>query len=202
MNIGQITKNNIFGQLLYNLSLNKEIKNIVEIGTWTGMGSTKCIIDGLLQRNDDYNFITIELYPNMYNIALKNLEKVLSDKIKIYNGRIIDINDIYWFDHSTINFNINEHAKLYYYSDIEYLKTMPNIIKEIPQTIDLLILDGGEYSTYPEYLKLKTRTKIFALDDTKLLKCSKIRYELLNEKYDVIHDDINNRNGTSIFRKK
>ena len=65
----------------------------------------------------------------------------------------------------------------------------------------MLILDGGEYSTYPEFKKLKDRTTIFVLDDTNTLKCMRIRQELLTEKYQIIYDNLQERNGCSIFRK-
>ncbi len=44
---GQINNNTEFGQILYDLSCNKEYTSYVEIGTWDGQGSTKCIMDGL-----------------------------------------------------------------------------------------------------------------------------------------------------------
>ena len=58
---------------------------------------------------------------------------------------------------------------------LEHLKNSKNVIEELPQIIDLLVLDGGEYTTYPEYKKLKDRSNIIALDDTAILKCGMAR---------------------------
>ena len=205
MNIGQITRNCKLGDMLYNISKDTNIKNIVEIGTWTGMGSTKCIIDGLLERSDDYKFITVELYPEMYAIASQNLNPYLNQKIVLLNGSIIQYDDVFWFDHKSINFSghdvESQHARLYYEKDLNFLKNSVNVLPILPPTIDLLVLDGGEYTTYPEYKLLKDRTKIIALDDTNTNKCKKIRAELIQENYKMLIDVPSERNGISIFSK-
>lgn len=199
---GQITRSQLFGDLLYKYAKSDDIKNIVEVGTWNGMGSTKCIIDGLLERtNDNYNFITIELYPEQYQLALKNLSNYLSDKIRILNGKLIEYDEVFWFDHSKLNME-DAHAKLWYDKDMQYIKEQPNIIDELPKTIDLLVLDGGEYTTYPEYKKLKSRSRIIALDDTAIHKCSQIRNELISEGHRIVCDRLHERNGWTIFEVK
>ena len=200
METGQITRNSSLGNAIYNLSKQNDIKVIVEFGTWNGMGSTKCVIDGLKERNDDYFFMTIELYPDMYEKAKRNLCNYLNDKIVLLHGRISNYEDLFWFDHNIIPKN-DPHANLYMESDKKYLKIVPNVFEKIPRLINLCILDGGAYSTYPEYKKIKDRVKIFALDDTKVLKCKKIREELMEEKWIVLMDDQETRNGASIFKR-
>jgi len=200
--IGQITRNQMFGDLLYQYAKSPKVETIVEIGTWNGMGSTKCIIDGLLEReNNNYTFITIELYPEQYQQAMINLKNVITPNIKLLNGRIIDYDEAFWFDHSVLNMS-DPHASLWYKRDMEYLKTEANVINQLPPKIDLLVLDGGEYTTYPEYRKLKDRCSIIALDDTSILKCSKIRQELLEGGYRVVCDNPTERNGWAIFQLK
>jgi hypothetical protein len=74
-------------------------------------------------------------------------------------------------------------------------------MSQIPEHIDFLLLDGGEFSTYEEWKKLKDRTKIVALDDTKVLKSKQIREELLtNPDYEKIVDS-EDRNGFAIFKR-
>lgn len=200
--IGQINLGSNFGNLIYSISSRADVKNIVELGTWNGMGSTMCVVKTLID-NIDKNFHSIELYPDMFLIAKKNLSQYLDlPNFHLLNGRIIEKDDVYWFDHNSIQFGSDEHARLYYKSDIEYLQSAQNVLELLPKSIDFLILDGGEYTTYPEWHILKDRTRIVALDDTAVLKCAKIREELLNdENYRVISDDLNDRNGFSIFEK-
>lgn len=196
---GQINLNTNLGQIIYNLVLYNRFKNIVDIGTWNGLGTTTCILKALeTKKQYDTNIYTIELYPDMIQAASVNLNCFL-DKFHLYilHGRIVDINDVNsWFDHSSIDLKNDDHAKLWYHKDMELIQKTPNIISKIPDKIDLLVLDGGEYSTYPEWNLLKDRTRFFVLDDTNILKCKKIKEEILNNnKYTIIHDVTNDRNG-------
>lgn len=198
--IGQITRNDNFGQLLYSLAKQENIQNIVEIGTWYGTGSTKCIIDGLLERKQrNYKFITIELYKKNYDISKQNLQEYLNENIIILNGTIIKYKDIFWFDHTIVNTKKDEHALRYYHTDLHNLKEANNVLHQLPERIDLLILDGGEYTTYPEYKILKNRTRLFALDDVLSLKCLQIRKELLKENIKIVHEDLNTRYGWGVY---
>lgn len=199
---GQINLGSKFGDLINSISKQDSVKNIVEIGTWNGLGSTICVLDALINYTDK-KFYSIELYPDMFLVAKNNLSNYLNlPNFHLLNGRIIERDDVYWFDHSSIQFGLDEHARLYYRSDIDYLQSTENVLRLLPESIDFLILDGGEYTTYPEWHLLKDRTRIVALDDTAVLKCSKIREELLSDvKYRVIEDVLNDRNGFSIFEK-
>jgi hypothetical protein len=200
--IGQIILGTIEGDLIYNLSKREDVKTIFEIGTWTGLGSTMCVIKGIIDSRKKKKFISLELYNEMFQIALKNLKRY-KNRVELINGRIIDYEDTFWFDHTKIDFKTDYHARLYYNMDMNYLKNSENVIDKIPEQIDLLILDGGEYTTYPEWLKLKDRSRIVVLDDTNILKTKKIRDEIiLSEKYNIIHDDTKSRNGFSVFEKK
>ena len=42
---GQIMRGTVFGEMIYEIA--KSSSYIVDIGTWFGMGTTKCIIDGI-----------------------------------------------------------------------------------------------------------------------------------------------------------
>jgi len=200
MEQGQILRGSNLGELIYNLTKRKDVKDIVEIGTWFGMGSTKCVIDGIIDSNTTKNFVSVELYPEKYNEAIKNLDGYLSH-VKLLNGSIIDYDDMFWFNFDDLDQNI--HMRKWYDDDLDKLKTSKNVLDELSPTIDLLILDGGEFSTYPEWLKLKNRTKIVILDDTNVLKCKKIVEELSNDNnYLSLHIVPNERNGFCIFEKK
>ena len=199
---GQINIDESAGKLIHDISLCENIKNILEIGTWNGMGSTQCIIKALKKRNQAVNFTSIELYPEMYKQAVSNLKDDLR-YVNILNGSIVSEADLGWFDVSQINFSQDLHAQLYYHKDIEYIKTSKNVLQEVQDEIDFLILDGGEYSTYPEWQKLRNKTSIVFLDDTNILKCSRIRSEIIHSNdYFTIKDQSNERNGYAAFIKK
>jgi hypothetical protein len=198
---GQINIGTPWGDLIYNLSSRDDVKTIVEIGTWNGEGSTMCVIQSLIDKSEIKEFYSLELYPEMYEIAKKFLEPY-SSYVNLLNGRIIDLDDVYWFDHSTIDFQSDAHAQLYYEKDLNYLKTAENVLDKLPEKIDLLILDGGEYTTYPEWVKLKDRTRIIVLDDSNILKTNKIRQEILgSNNFTTLYDKLDERNGFSAFEK-
>lgn len=211
MKIGQINIGSVAGDLITSISKRDDISNIVEIGTWNGMGSTLCVIKGITESGKDKNFISIELYEDMFKEAIINLGDNIK-YVKLMNGTIISTDDLNWFDHSII-FKIisdgydqmgisSEHSRLWYQKDIDNIRSAKNIISDLPDKIDFLILDGGEYSTYPEWNKLKDRTRIVALDDSNIFKCSKIREEIISSgDYKVIYDNLYDRNGFSVFEK-
>lgn len=201
-NIGQISPDSESGRLIYNLASRTDVNNIVEVGTWSGLGSTLCVIKAIKNGNVNKNFISVELYPEMFEIARKNLGENLKF-VKLINGKLIEFDSVFWFDHKTIDFSPGSHASLWYQKDMEFLKNSKNVIDQIPHVIDLLILDGGEYTTYPEWINLKDRTKIVVLDDSNIHKCKKIRKEILeSNQYITLFDNLNLRNGFSIFERK
>ncbi len=207
---GQINRGSALGELIYKLAKREDVTNIVEIGTWNGLGSTMCVADAIKGTNK--RFITIEMYDDMVKQARNHLSK-LTGNITLLHGTIIDKSDLTWIDLEQIEEMVSkgtappeihiEHAKQWLKKDIEQIERSQNVLTLLPDSIDMLILDGGEYTTYPEYLKLKDRSRIFVLDDTKLLKCKRIRQELISEKdFKVIIDDDKDRNGYCIIERE
>jgi hypothetical protein len=198
---GQLNLGTSCGNLIYDLSKREDVKTIVEIGTWNGEGSTMCVIQSLIDSKNKKEFISLEMYPEMYEKAKLFLSEY-KDYVTLLNGRIIDYEDSFWFDHNLVDLTHDEHARLYFKKDLDYLKTTANVFENLPEKIDLLILDGGEYTTYPEWVKLKDRTKIVFLDDSNILKCKRIRQEILDSgNYKTLYDNLNDRNGVSSFEK-
>jgi hypothetical protein len=78
----------------------------------------------------------------------------------------------------------------------------PNVLSQIPKQIDLLILDGGEFSTYAEWVTLKDRSKIIMLDDTNVLKCKQIVSESSTSPDYQLLTKSDERNGFHVFINK
>ena len=199
---GQINyENNKLGQSIVNLVSQPDVKIIVEIGTWNGLGTTRCVLQGLSEgKKQDYSFISIECNSDMHIQAIQNLSSVINKNINLLYGRIISEEEtLNWFDKSILN----SEQLSWLQQDLEWLRVIPNVLDKIPNIIDLLILDGGEFSTYPEWQRLKDRVKYVALDDTNMLKCSKIREEVLaSDEYKVLEDDLQgSRYGYMIFER-
>jgi hypothetical protein len=203
--IGQINLNTKLGKIIYDIIKRDDINIIVEIGTWNGYGSTQCIKQSIIDnKKTDYLVYSLETDINMFNIAKKHHKL---HNFNIILGRIIDKDDLKWFDWDKY-FNSLEgtHGQLkkrdWLNEDIKNMNNVQNVISIIPKNIDLLIFDGGEFSTYPEYKKIGDRAKIIILDDTTEMKCRKIREELLLDKrYNILYDDLTDRNGFLVAKK-
>ena len=71
----------------------------------------------------------------------------------------------------------------------------------LPEIFDVILLDGGEFTTYYEFQILKNRCKILMLDDINVDKCKLIVEEIKSDKsWKIIKND-NKRNGYLIAEK-
>jgi len=72
----------------------------------------------------------------------------------------------------------------------------------LPEIFDIILLDGGEFTTWYEYNLIKDKCKILILDDTNTSKCKKIKEDILQNKdtWKIIINS-NERNGILICEK-
>lgn len=191
---GQIQKTTERGLIIMNIVKTYKPKNIVEIGTWKGLGSTLCVIESI-----DYpvNFISVESNYDFYNIAKENLKEFFNI-VTLEYGKIIEQSDVESF---LTEVEIDSVQKQWLADDIFNLNKCTNIIDKLPKNIDLLILDGGEFSSYKEWEKLKNRTSIVILDDIYVLKNKKVFYELSNDSSYKLINVTNEGNGLAVFIK-
>lgn len=191
---GQINRGSRFGEIIYNYASNPQYRKFLEIGTWNGQGSTRCFIDALLNRKDDYLFVSIEAAENFYQQAYEFNKNVLSDKIKILHGRIVEEEEL-------IHRNISDHRKEWLADDINNYNKCNNIWNIIDDYYDVVLLDGGEFSTFSEFTKLKDKTKIFLLDDVREIKNTDVvAYLIASPDWEEVLS-ANERNGFSVFKR-
>jgi predicted O-methyltransferase YrrM len=195
---GQILEESTFGKKISEVIKEYKPSNIVEIGTWKGLGSTLCIIKAIIENGlNNANFISIESNFDFHKEAISNLQEFIN-YVKLLHGRLIGIDEVVSFCKERKS-NVNNNWLV---EDLYNMSTNNNIFNQIPNEIDFLLLDGGEYSTYLEWKKLKGRTSIVALDDVVEMKTREINKELDNDPgYEQIILS-NDRNGFAIYRKK
>lgn len=203
MSQGQIKLDTHFGRMLYDICRNSDVKTVVEIGTWYGMGSTECIIRGLHDsKKESISFISIESYREMYDVAVKAWGNSLPPWAKLKWGHIVSVDDL---DSENLGRQQPDEAS-WFEGDKNSIISSPNVLSELPEKIDFLFLDGGEFSTVAEFNLLKDRCKLIALDDTRARKCSSIREHVLGnwerEGYEILYDNVLDRNGVMIFLRK
>jgi hypothetical protein len=190
MTKGQILPSSTFCDAIQSTISTYKPKNIVEIGTWKGLGSTKCIIDSILINNLQCNFLSLESNLLFFQEATDNL-KNYRNYVQLIHGRIVEIEDVLAYCEK-IKDKVNQD---WLAADVQDINKNNNIINLIPNNIDFCLLDGGEYSTYPEWKILKERINIIALDDTLTPKCELVKQEILNDPLYKIIIESNDRNG-------
>ena len=194
--IGQINLHSKAGKYIYDLCKQDDVSTIVEIGTWNGCGSTKCVTEAISGTNK--HIISIEVNKSMY-LTAANIHKG-NTNITLLNGYITnetvnfdDLSEEYFTDYDRAT------KKKWLYEDLENLKNSDCCIEKIPKKIDLLILDGGEFSGYFDFKALHNRAKYIFLDDTRL-PCIKNHQSLkdltITHKCLINSDD---RNGFAVF---
>ena len=194
---GQIRRNHEIGKWITFLASLPSVNTIVEIGTWNGKGSSRAIVRGVMSKSKPKRLpVTVRGYEINPEMA-KSANKVLR-RFKFFNviyGSVINIQDL---DRA----NLGETEKIWLEQDEVWMKNAPNVYSTVPEYIDLLILDGGEFSTLAEFRLLNKRvTGWIILDDTKTRKCSEILNLVKDEKrFEVIYES-DERHGTAILKR-
>jgi hypothetical protein len=197
---GQINMNSKLGNFIYNISLNENYTYFLEVGTWNGLGSTKCFIEGLNKRNKEYKFYSLEcnqekcefaqkLYQNYNNVHILNevlLNRMPDDIYEIFPEILANSDFKYWND---IDYKNMENKKLFLDRN------------DIPNIFDVILLDGGEFTTWYEFQVVKDKCKILLLDDTNTFKCKKILSLLQNDENWNCLFISDERNGTAAFSR-
>ena len=198
-NMGQICNDNFSNEIVKYAS-NLNYKSFLEIGTWNGLGSTMAFSTGFKNREDDYIFYSLEC----------NIDKCI-DAAKLYtnNDKIHILNEVIWNEQPNDFYKIfpqclsNDMYKHWNEVDIINMKKCNLFLDRpnLPEIFDVILLDGGEFTTYYEFQILKTRCKILMLDDINVDKCKLIVKEIKSDKsWKIIKSD-NIRNGYLIAEK-
>lgn len=190
---GQITPSSDFGRFLTKATLDADVTSIVEIGTWNGLGSTRCIQKGLSRSRTRKNLYSVEANAEMYKLALQNNKKMA--RTKFLWGSIVALDDL---DDS----NLSDDERVWIEGDRSSIMGAPYVLDQLPDTIDLLLLDGGEFSSWAEFEVLRNRlTKYLFLDDTLVRKNRAVQKWLLTspDSRFVLAYESTDRNGWSVF---
>ena len=202
---GQIALQSAEGRMIVELlqkECGKRIKTIVEIGTWNGLGSTMCILQGI--QGKDARFWSLECNKEKHDAALDSLSDVIDERVKLLWGSIVDISGV-TSDRYLSKFPSlaeSDTLKQWFKVDLENCAACPNVLDDLPEEIDLLLLDGGEFTTLYEFSVLFDRcTRYIVLDDTLIDKCREVR-KLLTANFEWSETVcLDSRNGFSIFER-
>lgn len=189
--IGQINLGTPAGECLRSVASKDSVKVIVEVGTWNGAGSTKCLFSGMRESDTLHS---LECSRHMFEQALPLWDT--KDNVILIYGKLIEESEM------DVD-NLSSEEQQWYYQDIVAMRECPNVFDKLPSSIDFLVLDGGEFSTLSEFMKLYSRSNYIFLDDTKCRKNKKTRELLLkNKDFEVLEDHQEDRNGWSLFARR
>lgn len=198
--IGQIIQND-FAREIEKYAADVNNRTFLEIGTWNGLGSTKAFVNALSKRTDNYVFYSLECNKDKVHLAQKlyrhfNNVHILNEVI--WNEMPSDFYEI--FPQCKVNAGCNRwnEIDMLNMQQCELFLTRTNL----PDIFDVLLLDGGEFTTYYEFQILKNKCKIIMLDDTNTSKCNLIVNEIKQSNQWSILKESNERNGYLIAQKK
>jgi len=201
-NTGQITLHTEEGRSIMKLLQGADIKTIVEIGTWNGLGSTMCILHGI--QGKDVQFWSLECNKEKHTAAVESLSDLIDARVELIWGSVVDV-EVVSSEKYLSNFpslKDSETLQGWFKADLANCMACPKVLKDLPEKIDFLLLDGGEFTSLYEFFVLLPRCSGYiALDDTLTDKCRQVR-KCLTESFDWIEVTcIDSSKGFSIFKR-
>ena len=194
---GQITIDSGLGKWLSLLTVGDDVQTVVEVGAWHGGGSTAILAKSARQRSLS-GFRVWSLEANHDRAAEAAALHAENPHIEVVWGVIVDIDQL-------DSYELSEDEQEWFDQDVDWIGTAPNVLDRLPRAIDLLLLDGGEFSTYSEFQTLESRLVTWLLlDDTHTRKCERIYRELVEDRpedFELIWKS-SERNGTAVFRRR
>ena len=170
--IGQLHPDTPVGNFLNHTAQNPEFKTFMEFGTWNGQGSTLCIGSALAAREDKTTFVSLE--------ADKGRRDAAADFWTTQNHGNMNL-DLVWGKVSTDMLTqeyVAKHPKFsdqlqYYDIEISQTSECPLVDAELPETIDVVLFDGGEFCSIGDYkfvMKKYPDVKMIICDDIDTIK--------------------------------
>ena len=193
--MGQVSPDSQFGRAIIETLRGMEIQSICEVGTWNGQGTTACLFAGI--NNRPIRLYSLEGDANMYSKAAM-LWKGVPNVHLLYGTLHRDVMSRQAVMSHPLYGKIKGHYDLWYATEEATCLKAPLV--SVPKC-DCILLDGGEFSTQGDWDVLKhSQLKIVMLDDTQVIKTNSIRNLLLRStEWRCTHDEMNDRNGWSIF---
>ena len=216
-----------FYELIKNIASREDVTTILEIGSSSGEGSTKALVEAAnLFPSSPKQIHCLEISMERFG----KLRNYLRNDKRFYAHRISsvmtsefptfgEINNFHKKRKTNLNkIHINTIAA-WYNKDIQFITDNPELnpisksghkisgidwIKEKYHlsTFDFVIIDGSEFTGMAEYLKIRG-SRFIALDDVMSFKCLNA-YEALSadDNYELISENLIERNGWAVFGMK
>ena len=210
--------NDSFYAALSVLGSYEDIKTVIEIGSSSGEGTTKALVESISVRPDAgmVKLFCMELSRPRFNKLVSNYSNL--SFVKAYNLSSVALADfpskdevIYFYNNTNTKLNLTplEVVMQWYDQDINYIKDNCldingiEIIKKANNIthFDFALIDGSEFTGESELHSL-IGSKYIALDDVNSFKCFNA-YQILENhiSYECIERNLNLRNGFAIYKR-
>jgi hypothetical protein len=193
---GQITIDSPLGKFLNEQA--KSAHTILEVGTGSGLGSTQCLAEGMEKNAVLY---TIEGDRDQFIVAEENLNPLVEKgrRIVLYYGILHRM--ILPYSHPHDSPVIREM----YNAETRMVISAP-VVDPIINTIDLLFLDGGEWTSIGDFLLLWSKATVIVIDDCNPEKAVKnvaaLHFMHQNPAFRPIRMELGDRNGWAAFARR
>jgi hypothetical protein len=163
-------------------------------------------VSGIISNNPQAKLYSLEANKEMYMQAYQYYDNKIEQLELIYGTLHKNLVSLDYIEKHPTLLKLLVHGEAYktwYNKDMEDMKnTECYIISE--KTIDVVILDGGEFSSIPDWEVLKEKNpKVVCLDDTNVFKNYDLRNSLLeSSEWELLADDLHDRNGWCAFKRK
>jgi len=180
--LGEIRTTNERGKMLRDACLRSDVRAILEIGTLDGTGSTRVIIDALTERGDKSVCLTsVEAHQAAYAIAIKNVGQQ-PFRVNLLHGSLVHK------DTPLLLVSLSQEEARWFDADLKSRITIaPFIFDQLALPVDLLVLDGGEFTTFNDYLLLRKHCRYLFLDDVNVRKNRLVLVTALQDGFAVLN---------------
>jgi hypothetical protein len=189
----QITTDSLLGRFLTEQA--RRAQTIVEVGAGGGQGSTVCIHEGM---PDNALFYTIEADLRNFKEVRANVPLSVIPLYGVLHRHVRPVSD-----HPCASFMTAVHEM--HAHETKITATAPLITFPASFKIDLLFLDGGEFTTWDDFLELADQSRTIVIDDCnfeKACKTSAVREFLMGRNgWTCLADHIEDRNGWACFER-
>lgn len=195
---GQINLTTELGRAITTIASQTEYTSFCEVGAWNGLGSTRCLYEGLRNR-PEARLYSIEADPAMLALARQVWTGVPTVSLLFGTLHRTGMTREDVLAHPLYP-RVRDHYILHYDTEMDVLRTSPLV--SVPPC-DVILLDGGEFSTEGDWATLyHDGLRVVILDDTQVIKTNRILHQLLADPaWKCVRNEPGDRNGWAIFER-
>ena len=185
--VGQIVDGTSFAAALTALARSREVRRVLELGTWYGGGSTQSLARGLMSAAPADNcvakgnerccrdlVVTVEVFEPAWLHARRYLHDL---PVWCVRGSTVTPDEMLSLDEVPPS-ERGTHFDLYYQRDLALMRKSKPQLRRLCAKVafDLVLIDGNEYTGWGEFERVRDecRPRYIALHDTGTLKTAKV----------------------------